>query len=136
MSARNKKKARFPLKYIVGMLAVVWIALSFLLQRPPASWFQESIHDAPQTLDAESQTPSFPEKPPFRFGSRALADVCSKYGLDADSITRELEGFAIKAKPEWSIKRIAGENDMEQEALFEVIRELSLHRLPSLDMLD
>ena len=127
MSARKSKKARFPLKYVVAVLAVAWIALSVLLQLPPASWFQESINDAPQTLDAESKTPSFPEKPPFRFGSRALADVCSKYGLDAGSITRDLAGFAIKAKPEWSIKRIAEENDMEREALFEVIRELSLN---------
>ena len=136
MSARNKKKARFPLKYIVGMLAVVWIALSFLLQLPPASWFQDTFKDAPQTMDAESQTPSFPDKSPFRFGSRTLTDVCSKYGLDADSITRELAGFAIKAKPEWSIKRIAEENDMEQEALFEVIRELSLDRKPQSNMLN
>jgi len=136
MSARNKKKARFPPQYIVALLAVAWIALSFLLQLPPASWFQESIHDAPQTLDAESNTPSFPDKSPFRFGSRALADVCSEYGLDADSITRELAGFAIKAKPEWSIKRIAEENDMEREALFEVIRELSLDREQQLNMLN
>jgi len=71
---------------------------------------------------------TFPEKPPFRFGSRALAGVCEEYGLDKETIVIELEAFAIEAKPEWSIKKIAEENDMEPEALFEVIREISIDR--------
>lgn len=128
MSARSKKKARFPRKYVAAVLAVAWIALSFLLQLPPASWLPDLFNDASQTMEAESKTPSFPDKSPFRFSSRTLTAVCSEYGLDGDSITRELAGFAIKAKPEWSIKRIAKENDMEREALFEVIRELSIDR--------
>ena len=127
MSAQ-KKKPGFPLKYIVFMMAVAWVVASSILHLPPASWFQEFINDAPQTIDAESQKPPFPQKPPFRFGSRALAGVCSEYGLDAAVIEQELAGFAIEAKPEWSIKCIAEENDMEQVALFEVIRELSLKR--------
>ena len=134
--ARDKHNKSFPLKYIVAMMAVAWIVASSILHLPPASWVQEFINDAPQTQDAESQKPPFPDKPPFRFGSRALAGVCSEYGLDPTSITRGLEGFAIKAKPEWSIKRIAHENDMEQAALFEVIRELSLNRGQPLNVLD
>ncbi len=126
--AHPKQEKRFPLKYIVAMMAVAWVVVSAILHLPPSSWFQDAINAAPQTIDAESQKAPFPEKPPFRFGSRALAGVCSEYGLDAASITRELEGFAIEAKPAWSIKRIAEENDMEQAALFEVIRELSLDR--------
>jgi len=136
MSARNNKKARFPLMVIVVMMAIAWVVVSSILQLPPASWLQDTLNGAPQTLDAESQTPSFPDKSPFRFGSRELADVCSEYGLDADSITHELAGFAIKAKSEWSIKRIAEENDMEREALFEVIRELSLDREQQSNMLN
>ena len=127
MSARNKKNARFPLKYVLALLAVAWIALSFRLQLPPASWFQESINDEQQLVDEEPGTAPFPDKPPFRFAGRSLAWVCSEYGLDEGSIKQELAGFAIKANPEWSIKRIAEENDMEREALFEVIRELSLN---------
>lgn len=135
MSASNKKNARFPLKYIVGMTAVAWITASVFLQLPPASWFQESINDVQQLVDAEPGTAPFPDKPPFRFASRSLAWVCSEYGLDEGSIKQELAGFAIKANPEWSIKRIAEENDMEREALFEVIRELSLDREQQSNML-
>lgn len=134
--ARPKNKKRSPLKYIVGMMAVAWLVVSSILHLPPASWFQDSINAAPQTIEADSQKPPFPEKPPFRFGSRALAGVCSEYGIDVASAVQELEGFAIEAKPEWSIKRIAEENDMEQAALFEVIREVSLDRGQPLDVLD
>jgi hypothetical protein len=127
MSARNQKKKNFPLKHILVSTAIVWAAASYILHLPPASWFQESMNGAPQTVGAESTTPAFPDKPPFRFASRSLSRVCSEYGIDEASITRELAGFAITAKSEWSIKRIAEENDMEREALFEVIRELSLN---------
>ena len=85
-------------------------------------------------MDGDAAKTAFPEKPPFRFGSRTLAWVCGEYGIDAASIDRELSGFAINAKPDWSIKRIAEENDMETAALFEVIRELSLDREKPLDM--
>ena len=128
MSAQKKRKARFPLKFIVGMTAVAWIVASVFLHLPPASWFQESGNTAQQLVVEEPGTTPFPDKPPFRFASRSLAWVCSEYGLDEDSLKQELAGFAIKANPEWSIKRIAEENDMEREALFEVIRELSLNR--------
>jgi hypothetical protein len=133
MSARNEIK--IPLKYTIIMMAVAWVVASSILRLPPASWFQNPVNDI-QTLDAESQKQPFPAKPPFRFGSRALAGVCSEYGLDAASIAKELEGFAIDSKPEWSIKRIAKENDMEQDALFEVIRELSMDRVKPSDVLD
>jgi hypothetical protein len=134
--ARHKNKNGFPLKFVVVMMAAAWVVASAILHLPPASWFQEFNNDAPESIDAESQKPPFPQKPPFRFGSRALAGVCSEYGLDADSIAGELAGFAIVAKPEWSIKRISEENDMEQAALFEVIRELSLDRAQPLDVLN
>lgn len=126
--ARSKKKKRFPLKFIVAMLIAAWIAASIILHLPPASWIQKPEEPAPQAVVEESAQKTFPEKPPFRFGSRALRGVCSEYGLDEETIVGELEAFAINARPEWSIKRIAEENDMENDALFEVIRELSLDR--------
>ena len=127
MSARNKKKARFPLKYIVIIMAAAWVVASFMLHLPPASWIQGSADQAPGAIEAEIPNSPFPDKPPFRFGSRTLSWVCLEYGLDTDHTVRELAGFAINAKPEWSIKHIAEENDMETAALFEVIRELSLN---------
>ena len=135
MSAHNKKKNTFPLKSAV-VLAAAWIVVSAILQLPPASWFQESMTAGPQDVEAESAPAPFPDKSPFRFGSRNLADVCSEYGIDEATVSRELAGFAITARSDWSIKRIAEENDMEQEALFEVIRELSLDRGHPSDMID
>lgn len=126
--ARSKNKKRLSLKFIVAMLIAAWIAASIILNLPPVSWIQKSEDPAPHQMEAESMKEPFPEKPPFRFGSRALSGVCSEYDLDEETIVRELEAFAIDARPEWSIKRIAKENDMEQAALFEVIRELSLDR--------
>jgi hypothetical protein len=134
MSVQSNKKARVPLKRIVVMTAFVWIAASFMLDLPPASWIQHSANQAPEAMSAEALNTPFPDKPPFRFGSRTLAWVCGAYGIDAASINRELAGFAITAKPDWSIKRIAEENDMETAALFEVIREVSLDREPQLDV--
>jgi hypothetical protein len=136
MAAQGNKNSGFPLKRLTVILAAVWIALSFPLRLPPASWLQQSMHGAPQAGEAESATTPFPDKPPFFFGRRSLTDVCREYGIDEASISRELGGFAITARPEWSIKRIAEENDMEQEALFEVIRELSIDRVQPSDMID
>lgn len=136
MSAHNKRKTRFPLKRTVAVLAAAWVAASFILHLPPASWMQHVADHESGTTAEEAPTKPFPNKPPFRFGSRALAGVCIEYGLDVDSAVQELEGFAIAAKPEWSIKRIAQENDMETAALFEVIREVSLDRMQQSDMLD
>jgi len=125
MAANDKK--RFPLKFILSTLVVAWVAASFILHLPPASWLQNRPEPAPAVMEDEPPT-LFPDQTPFRFGSRALAGVCEEYGLDTNTVVLELEAFAIEAKPEWSIKRIAEENDMEQDALFEVIREISLER--------
>ena len=134
MSVRNEKKTRLPLKSIAVMTAFVWIVASFMLDLPPASWIQPPADQAPDAMNAETLNTLFPNKPPFRFGSRTLAWVCAEYGIDAASIDRELAGFAINAKPDWSIKHIAEENDMETAALFEVIREVSLNRGRQLDV--
>jgi hypothetical protein len=134
--AHSKNKRKFPLKSTVAVLAAAWIAASFMLHLPPASWLQNPSDQTPEAMKEESTKPSFPEKPPFRFGSRTLARVCEEYGIDINTAVQDLAAFAIEAKPEWSIKRIANDNDMEQEALFEVIRELSLDREQPLDMLD
>ena len=133
--ARSKNKNRFSLRFIIAMMATAWIAASFILHLPPASWIQNRPEPAPVAMEDEPST-LFPDQAPFRFGSRALAGVCDEYGLDKDTVVQELEAFAIEAKPEWSIKRIAEENDMEPEALFEVIREISIDREPPLDMRD
>jgi hypothetical protein len=134
MSAQRNDKAGLKLKHIAAVTGIAWIAMSFPLRLPPATWFQKSVNDAPQFTDTAPVTSSFPDKPPFRFGRRTLARVCEEYGIDAESIDRELAGFAITARSEWSIKRIAEENDMETAALFEVIREVSLDRGHQLDV--
>ena len=134
MSAQRNDKAGLKLKRIAVVTGIAWIALSFPLRLPPASWFQESMKDVPQGTDAASATPAFPDKLPFGFGNRTLVRVCEEYGLDTDSTVRELAGFAIEAGPSDSIKSIAEENDMETAALFEVIREVSLNRERQLDV--
>ena len=113
---------------VVLLILIAWGVASVRLHLPPASWFLPSKSAGVEGWDEASTHPPFPDKPPFRFGSRALAGVCDEYGLDTDMVIHDLEGFAIQAKPEWSIKRIAKENDMEPEALFEVIREVALDR--------
>lgn len=134
--SRSKNKNRLSLRFIIVMMVAAWIVASFILHLPPASWIQSRPEQPPLGMEEEPAT-TFPEKAPFRFGSRALAGICDEYGLDKETIVMELEAFAIEAKPEWSIKRIAEENDMEPEALFEVIREISIERdQPPLDVLD
>ncbi|HSR88257.1 MAG TPA: hypothetical protein VLL07_04835 [Pontiella sp.] len=134
MSARKKNENRFPLRYIVVLTAVAWIVASFMLDIPPASWMPSPAFQAPEGMEAATLQTPFPDKPPFRFGSRTLSWVCREYGIDADSISLELAGFAISARPDWSIKKIAENNDMETGALFEVIREVSLDRGQQLDV--
>jgi hypothetical protein len=127
MASRNKKqrRRRFPWIRIAALLVIAWLVTSAWFDLPPASWFMEANPAESQAPTQEKVFPPFPDKPPFRFGSRALAGVCNEYGFDTESIVEGMNAFTIRCKPEWSIKRIAKENNMETGALFEVIRQLS-----------
>jgi hypothetical protein len=104
----------------VVFLLVLWMGVSWWLELPPFEKAQ------PVTFDSEQDdSKPFPEKAPFRFGSRALSGICSEYSLDTASVVRQMRALGIDAKPEWAIKRIAEENDMEVQAVFDVIHQIA-----------
>ncbi len=110
-------------KVIVAAIlaAVAWAGTSWLLELPP--------FEGPETqellADEQNEAKAFPEKVPFRFGSRAFSGICDEYSLDDESILNEMKSLGVDAKPTWPIKQIAEENDMEIQAVFDVIRQLA-----------
>lgn len=66
---------------------------------------------------------SFPEEPPPGFGRKTLADVCGEYDLHVPTILAVLQKNNISSELTKTIKEIAGENDLEPMAIFEIIHE-------------
>jgi hypothetical protein len=90
-----------------------------------AYWFKWPPFTEQSALETEIEAEKpFPDKPPFRFSSRALSGICDEYGINCEQLLEKMEGLGIEAEARWSIKRIAEENDMETGAVFETIRQL------------
>jgi hypothetical protein len=128
---RNKQKKMriLTLNFNIALLLAIWVVSSTLYELPPINTIQEFRQSRKHIMDKplkvpEMETKRFPDRPPFRFGSRSLEDVCEEYGLDQQAILQALENLGIKAKAAWSIKSIAEENDMEPHSIFDVIQQL------------
>ncbi len=130
LRSKNKTLRIFTLDFNIAALLTVWIVLSTLFELPPIHAIQEwRPKQAPIPAEqpqeyAEQETRPFPDRLPFGFSSRTLEHVCNEYGLDQQVLLQALEGLGIDNKPEWSIKRIAEENDMEPRSVFDVIQQL------------
>ena len=57
-------------------------------------------------------------------GGRDLERICGDYGMDLVDIVRELRELGIDAQADWSLKKIAAENDMETKEVYDVVRQL------------
>ncbi len=106
--------------FVVLLALAAWAGLALWKEYPPFAGQEQ-----PETqTKAQSAIKLMPEQPPFLFSRRSLASLCDEYGMERDKIDRELERLGIKAEPEWSIKRIANENEMESYSVFDAIRQL------------
>ncbi|BCO08315.1 hypothetical protein GF1_06910 [Desulfolithobacter dissulfuricans] len=73
-------------------------------------------------------THGLPDAPPAGFGRQALAEVCTRYGLNMPTVLRELKKQGISADPAKTIKEIAADNDMDPHALFEVLHGVATEK--------
>lgn len=130
---RDGKFRLFTLNFNIALLLTAWVVASSLLDWPPFSGvanYKESLgnrgrhHREAVAPEPNPETKAYPEKMPFLFSRRSLEGVCAKYSLDQPQIIKRLEDNGIVAKGEWSIKRIAEENDTEPSIIFEAIRQL------------
>lgn len=105
----------------VALLALAaWAGIALWKGAPPFAGPEEPAVQA----EAQSAIKPMPEKPPFLFSRRSLSRLCDDYGLDKAATLQGLERLGINAESEWSIKRIAEENDMESHSVFDTIRQL------------
>jgi hypothetical protein len=130
---RTKEKTLrvFTLNFNIALLLTAWIVVSTLFEWPPVSAIQtwepgsrSCMVEEPRNETEEPAEKTFPDRPPFRFGSRTLAEICEKYGLDQQATLQSLRQIGINAKAEWTIKTIAQENDMQPHSLFDTLRQL------------
>lgn len=106
--------------FILALLALIaWAGIGKWKGLPP-------FGPRPQPAEPVAQAigKPFPEKASFLVLRRALSRLCGEYGMDQAAILQELENLGIHAEPEWSIKRIAAENNMQPHSVFDTIRQL------------
>jgi hypothetical protein len=128
---REGKFRLFTPNFNIALLLTAWVVAGSLLDWPPFSDvanYKESLgnrgHHHQEAVEPEPVTKAYPEKMPFLFSRRSLEGVCEKYNLDQARIIRGLEDNGIVAHGEWSLKRIAEENDTAPSIIFEAIRQL------------
>lgn len=80
-----------------------------------------------QTMLPEQQArpAGLPADPPPGTGVRTLADLCADYGLNIPEAVRGLADQGITARPEQTIKEIAGANSMGPIDVYEALRRAS-----------
>jgi hypothetical protein len=66
----------------------------------------------------------FPDAPIPGFGRKKLGELCQAYGLDVDTIIKELTAKGFQAEPDLTVKDIASSADMDPHAFFEVLYEV------------
>lgn len=128
---RNKKKKLrvLTLNFNVALLLTVWVVVGSLFNLTPFNAIR-SFTEARSTRSrhhSEAVEPAgnpIPEKPPFLYSGRTLANLCNKYEIEAGPVVQELVSMGINARAEWSIRQIAETNDMEPLSVFEAIRQV------------
>ncbi|MCK4413735.1 MAG: DUF4405 domain-containing protein [Candidatus Eisenbacteria sp.] len=63
-----------------------------------------------------------PKIPPPQTGKRQLGELCAEYGLDTQAVVELLAAEGIRADPTHSLREIAAENDLQSDAVYELIR--------------
>ncbi|VGO14494.1 hypothetical protein PDESU_03056 [Pontiella desulfatans] len=117
----------FTINFNIALALTLWMIMSSLFSLPPVSAIQrykesrgnrERHH--PEAVAAGKA--SLPANPPFFYSRKSLGGLCEKYHLNEGKLLEQLERLGIKAQGDWSIKRIAEENDMASESVYEAIK--------------
>lgn len=66
----------------------------------------------------------FPDEPAPGFGQKTLADICTLYNLQSEMIIQGLAREKINARPEQTIREIAGSAKMDPHAFFAILRRV------------
>ena len=119
----------FSANFNVALLLTTWIVLSSMFNWPPVHATRNFNSSPPaenlQVEEKAAETKAMPEKPPFFFSRRALSAICEEHGMETESVVGRLRDLGIDADADASIKTIATANDMEPEALYDVLRQLN-----------
>lgn len=67
----------------------------------------------------------FPDAPKPGWGKTVLGEICSDYGLDVDTVVRQLAEAGITAKPSDKVKEIGEANGIEPMEVFEALHEIA-----------
>ena len=65
---------------------------------------------------------TLPDNPPPGFGNQSLANICSHYHLNTETIIKILTMENIKAEPDMSIRMIADQNHISPLDVYLVIK--------------
>lgn len=67
---------------------------------------------------------SLPDHPQSGWGNKKLSDICATYSLNQQEVINGFAERGIMAKPEATIKKIAGDNNTTPMAIFEALKAL------------
>ncbi|MDH3982065.1 MAG: hypothetical protein OES84_04100, partial [Kiritimatiellaceae bacterium] len=74
--------------------------------------------------DADNSKKELPPTPPFLYSGRSLKRLSGTYDIDVDKIIIKLENLGIDARADWSFNRIAEENDMKTESVYDTVLQI------------
>jgi hypothetical protein len=84
----------------------------------------QQIYTTIKPAPVPGSAPALPSKPGMMFGRKTLSSICAAYGLNEHDTVQGLGKLGIEARPEWSMKEIAGKNNMEPYSVFDALRQL------------
>lgn len=67
---------------------------------------------------------AMPELPPPGSGNKTLAQLCETYGLDAQTLLKDLRLKGFRVDPDQSLKALAAENQISPIELYDLVRSL------------
>ena len=124
----------FTLNFNVALALTTWIILSSIFSWPPVSAiqrFKENLRNRDQhhqkeivIKDADNSKKELPPTPPFLYSGRSLKRLSGTYDIDVDKIIIKLENLGIDARADWSFNRIAEENDMKTESVYDTVLQI------------
>lgn len=78
----------------------------------------------PASAAVEATSVSFPDEPVSGFGHKTLTEICTEYNLQSAMIIQGLAKENISARPEQTMREIAGSTKMDPHAFFTVLHRV------------
>jgi len=112
---------------LAALISIVLVIVSILYIVPQDPIIGQN-QIAPQTknqitLPEKQIGLDLPDTPGPEIGNKTLADLCKSHGIDISSLKKGLEFKGMTITPDKSLKKLALENNISVQTLYDMIRK-------------